>query len=254
MVKNYLVSAVRPITDGWHKESNRDLYKSYQEMYKMSLASFKHFCQESFEAICWTDEVQNNKQYTIENWRVIRELWHKEPCNIFWAGADTIMTQPTTIFNQRFREYRLFNYTNPKSHPDFPHYYNNDIQWFPITMEPAIWELGDKLWEGLEQHPDRNWGFDQLRNNAMFWKQSIPDNDRRHPELAYQCFRIHNYDLSPHQRINIEVFGVSPDAILDDWNGLPIDQAHIIHFHGSRGSAKVIETMQRICQFLSIPT
>jgi hypothetical protein len=30
MVKNYLVGAVRKITNGWHLEKNQDLYKAYR--------------------------------------------------------------------------------------------------------------------------------------------------------------------------------------------------------------------------------
>lgn len=234
MVKNYLVSAVRPITNGWHLESSRDLYKAYQEMYKMSLASFRHFCQEPFEVICWTDEVRDNEQYTLENWREIRELWHREPCNIFWAGADTLMTRPTSVFGNRFQEYRLFNYTDPKTSGEFEHYYNNDVQYFPHTMRPAIWELGDRLWEGLSTHPDRNWGYDQIRNNVMFWTQPIADSDRCHPEMAYQCL------------------GLPPSAFTDQWNRIPFELAHILHFHGSRGSQRIIEIMQRLCEVRGI--
>ncbi len=234
MVKNYLVSAVRKITTGWHLETNQDLYQAYQRMYEMSLASFRHFCQEPFEAICWTDEVRDNEQYTIENWRAIKELWHREPCNIFWAGADTIMLRPTSVFNDRWKEYRMFNYTDPKSYKEFPHYFNNDIQYFPHTMKPAIWELGERLWQGIEQHPDRNWGFDQQRNNIMSWTQPIPDQDRCHPEMAYQCL------------------GGPPTPRTDAWNGISASQAHILHFHGSRGSARIIQTMEAFCQALGI--
>lgn len=234
MVKNYLVSAVRPISNGWHLESSRDLYKAYQRMYEMSLASWHHFCQEPFEAVCWTDEVRDNEHYTIENWRRIYELAHSEPCNIFWAGADTLMIQPTSIFSDRFREYRLFNYTDPKSMGMFEHYYNNDLQYFPHTMKTAIWELGEQLWEQVSTHPDRNWGFDQIRNNIMFWTQPIPDVDRCHPKLAYQCL------------------GGPPTEFTDQWNGIPVTQAHILHFHGSRGSARIIETMQKLCEVLEI--
>ena len=163
-VKNYLVSAVRPIRNGWHIEKNQDLYKNYQAMYDLSLTSFRKFVKEPFEAICFTDPVDDNDNYTLENWKAIKELWHREPCNIFWAGADTFMTQPTSLFSDKFKEYRLFNYTDPKSHREFTHYFNDDVQYYPHTMSEETWELGEKYWEQREEHPDRHWGFDQLRH------------------------------------------------------------------------------------------
>ena len=134
MVKNYLVCAVRPIEDGWHLEKNQDLYAQYRQMYDLRLASFRKFVKEPFEAILWTDPVKNNDEYTIANWNAIKELWHKEPCNIFWAGADTLMTQPTSLFSDTFKEYRMFNYTDPKSHREFEHYFNDDIQYYKIGI------------------------------------------------------------------------------------------------------------------------
>lgn len=235
MVKNYLVSAVRPIEDGWHVEKNQDLYKSYREMYDLSLASFCKFVQEPFEAILWSDPVKNNDEYTMANWNAIKELWHREPCNIFWAGADTIMTQPTSLFSDRFKEYRMFNYTDPKTYGEFEHYFNDDIQYYPHTMSKEIWDLGEEFWSHREGHPDQFWGFDQLRHNKMFWSQNIPTNDRFYPKLAYQAMSLRSQDpvmIAAHNK----------------WNGVHLKNAHILHFHASRGSQEVIDLMRNICK------
>lgn len=239
MVKNYLVCAVRPIEDGWHIEKNQDLYKNYKEMYDLRLASFKHFVKEPFEAILWDEPVKNNDEYTVANWNAIKELWHKEPCNIFWAGADTLMTQPTELFSDRFKEYRLFNYTDPKTYKEFTHYFNDDIQYYPHTMSSSTWALGDELWKQREGHPDQFWGFDQIRHNAMFWSQDILPNDRLHPWMAYQAMSIrtmHPQEIESH----------------NNWNGVDLRNAHILHFHASRGSEQVIALMKFISQQLGI--
>lgn len=239
MVKNYLVCAVRPIEDGWHIEKNQDLHSHYREMYNLRLASFRKFVREPFEDILWTAPVKNNDEYTIANWNAIKELWHSEPCNIFWAGADTLMTQPTELFSDKFKEYRLFNYTDPKSHREFTQYFNDDIQYYPHTMNKEVWELGDQLWEQREGHPDQFWGFDQNRHNTMFWSQGIPEGEWFHPKLAYQAMGIRSGDPSVIKWHN-------------EWNKLDISQAHILHFHASRGSQQVIELMKAICQQLGI--
>lgn len=241
MIKNYLVSAVRPIRNGWHLEKNQDLYHNYEKMYRMRTASFRKFCQEPFEEILWTEPVDNNDEYTLANWNAIKELWHQEPCNVFWAGADTIMIRPTSLFGDRYKEFRMFNYTEPRSHREFLHHYNNDVMYFPHTMSDDTWDLGQRYWdEQRETHPDRHWGFDQLRNNAMFWAQSIPDNDRLHPEMNYMCHNLRADDPAQLE-------------YTQGWNnGLPIKSANILHFCASRGSEWVIEIMKIICRDLKV--
>jgi len=240
-VKNYLVSAVRPIQNGWHMEKNQDLYKAYGEMYQMRLASFHKFCQEPFEAVLWTEPTNDNDTYTEANWKAIKELWHQEPCNIFWAGADTFMIRPTSLFGDRFKEFRLFNYTEPRNHREFQHHFNNDVMYFPHTMKKEIWELGQQYWdEQRETHPDRHWGFDQLRNNAMFWAQGIHEDDCLHPEMNYMCHNLRSDSPAELEATRI-------------WNsGLPIADANILHFCASRGSIQVVNMMKVLCQELEV--
>jgi hypothetical protein len=221
-------------------EKNQDLYKAYGEMYKIRLASFRKFCQEPFEDVLWTDTVDDNDTYTEANWKAIKELWHREPCNIFWAGADTFMINPTSLFSNRYKEYRMFNYTEPRSHSEFQHHFNDDVQYYPHTMSKEIWDLGEKYWEQRETHPDRHWGFDQLRHNAMFWTQDIPEEDRLHPEMNYMCHNLRSDSPAEIEGTRI-------------WNsGLPIANANILHFCASRGSSQVIKVMKELCQELGV--
>jgi hypothetical protein len=239
MVKNYLVCAVRPVTDNWMNQASVNLHADYLEMYRISLASFEHFVQESFETVLWTDPVANNEEYTLANWKATVELRNSGPCNIFWAGADTMMVQSTSLFSDRFSQYRLFNYTDPKNHTEFPRYFNDDLMYYPHTTSDEVWDLGEQWWNNIENHPDRRWGFDQLRHNAMFWSQDIPDSDRLHPKLAYQAMKIRS---------------LTEQELIDhnSWNGININSAHILHFHGSRGSQAVIAIMKRLSNHLGI--
>ena len=238
MVKNYLVCAVRPITGGWHLEKSQDLHEAYREMYELRLASFRRFCQEPFEAVLWTEPASGSDECTWANWNSIRDLWRAEPCNIFWAGADTFMTRPTDVFG-RFQGYRLFNWTDPKSYGEFTNYFNDDIQYYPHDMSQEIWDLGEMLWQNRQGHPDQHWGFDQLRHNRMFWRQNIPDSDRHHPEMAWQAMRMRSLDAAT-------------VAWHEQWNQCAWDQAHILHFHASRGSRQVIDIMHTLSQQLGI--
>jgi hypothetical protein len=221
-------------------EKNQDLFKTYGEMYQIRLASFRKFCQEPFEAVLWTDPVDDSDTCTEANWKAIKELWDNEPCNVFWAGADTFMIQPTSLFGDRYKEYRLFNYTDPRSHGEFAHHFNDDVQYYPHTMSKEIWAVGEKYFEQRETHPDRHWGFDQLRHNAMFWAQDIPDEDRVHPEMNYMC-----HNLRSDHPAELEATRL--------WNsGLPLPNANILHFAASRGSRQVVNMMQVLCQELGI--
>ena len=149
------------------------------------------------------------------------------------------MIKPTELFSSRFPEYRLFNYTDPRSYKDFAHHFNDDIQYYPHTMSDDVWNLGEEWLTQRETHPDRNWGFDQLRHNAMFWSQDIDESDRLHPEMAYQAMNLRTLDQGSIEWHN-------------QWNGLSMDQAHILHFHGSRGSQAVIKIMKELCNQLGI--
>ena len=239
-MKNYLVCAVRPITsNGWMTHSGTDLHVPYMTMYEMRLASFRKFVQEPFEPILWTDPAADCDNYNMANWYAIKELWHREPCNIFWAGADTLMIRPTSLFSDQWTQYRLFNYTDPRTYHDFAHYFNDDVQYYPHTMSAETWQLGEDYLKLRETAADRNWGFDQNRHNAMFWSQVIDDADRLHPGLNWMAHNMRSLDASV-------------VAASEEWNRCPFDLAHILHFAASRGTQQVIAIMKELCNKLEI--
>jgi hypothetical protein len=245
MVKNYLVTAIRPIQAGSLMEKRTDLYLAYQEMWQMAQASYKKFIQEPFELVVWDGAVPDVDTACMQNWYSMKELWHKQPCNIMWVGADTLMIRPTSIFSDRFKEFRMFNYSQPKRHKDFAHYFNDDVRYYPNTMSAETWQLGEDYLKLRETAEDRQWGFDQTRHNAMFWSQDI--QDWHHPEMAYQAMNLRNStaEIMPGQHF-------LPVEWHDYFNGIKIDQAHILHFHASRGSSSVIATMKTLCEKLGI--
>jgi len=106
-------------------------------------------------------------------------------------------------------------------------------------MKQETWELREKYWEQREGHPDRYWGFDQLRHNAMFWSQDIPFDDRFQSHMNYMCHRVRGFD---------------PVALAwaNEWNRCPLQNAHILHFCASRGSSDVINMMKFLCDNLGI--
>jgi len=233
MVKNYLVTALRPIQAGSLMEKRTDLYLAYQEMWQMALASYQKFVTEPFEVVVWDGAVPDVDTACMQNWYNMKELWHKEPCNILWVGADTLMLKPTSIFNDSFPEFRMFNCSDPRSCPGLPMLFNDDVRWYPHTMSQQVWDLGEDYMKNRQHADNLQWGFDQYRHNVMFWSQGIHMDNVLQPQLAFQAPTLRNLD---------------PNVILwyEQWNNLNFDQAHIIHFHGSRGSQSTIDFMKQL--------
>ena len=214
-----------------------DLYNLYKQLQLLSKSSYKHFLQGDWEYVLLEAEVDNVLEVFKYNFKQIDDLRKQHgPCNILFGGLDTQMLKPTEMFG-RWDNFMMFNYTDPKSHREFTHHLNDDVQYYPHTMSEETWELGEKYWEQREEHPDRHWGFDQLRHNAMFWSQNI--EDPRHPEMNYMCMRMRQ---------------IVPESIAwhEEWNQFPFLAAHILHFCASRQSASVITTMKWLCEQLGI--
>ena len=71
----------------------------------------------------------------------------------------------------------------------------------------------------------------------MVWGQGLGADQVIDPKMAYQGFMLpqHSQDLS------------------DSWNGCTIQQARIIHWHGSRGANEKLNLMASVNQQLNIP-
>lgn len=248
MVKNYLVGAVRSIIKKWCSadaqgaqidNDNRDKdLESYREMYRLSRSSARMFLQGDWQEICHEAPCLDARMFQIAQWYHIKELWFKEPCNILCMGSDTMFVQPTDMFGN-WNTMRLFNYTDPRRHPEFANYFNDDIRYFPYDMDPMIWELGERRMSDWVSHAQAHWDCGQLIHNTMFWAQDIPDNDRLHPQLNWLSISLEPGDLD---RIKL----------LEHWNRCDFKQARILHFHGSRGPDATLDLMKRWAKIFEV--
>ncbi len=240
-MKNYLVGAIRPVLkvwgywkgDGEDPEQKQNL-KKYHDMYQLSRASARKFLTQPYEEILFQAPVLDNRLYQIAQWYCIKELWFKEPCNILWMGADAMFVQPTEVFG-RYNEMRLFNYTDPKSFDDIPHYFNDDIRYYPATMDPKVWEVGERRMPDWFAGPDVTWDAGQKIHNYQFWSQQISIKDALQPAMAWQAFSLS------------QEHG-------EAWNNCALKDAHILHFHGSRGTDQRVTVMSDLCHQLKINT
>jgi len=128
-VKNYVVCAHRKIkSTKWVWKDTKDegdIYETYKQMCLHSLSSARHFLEGEWEYILFDEEIESiNDAMPLNNDRVY-DLWHREPCNILWVGPDVQFVKPTKLFGE-FNEFRLFNWTDPKSWNE-PNQYNQSF-------------------------------------------------------------------------------------------------------------------------------
>ena len=250
MVKNYLIGAVRPVIKRWfsataqgfqqdNENSQTDL-GLYQEMYALSRASARRHLQGEWQEICHRAPCLDARMFQIAQWYLVKELWFSEPCNILCMGSDTLFVQPTDIFGV-WHHMRLFNYTDPRHHPEFRHYFNDDVRYVPHSMDSAIWEQAERRMADWFHHAQAHWDCGQLIHNAMFWSQNIDDSDRLHPYMNWMAHGTRSTDAEALRRAG-------------QWNLCAVEQAKIIHFNGSRGARDTVTTMTQFAEYFGAVT
>ena len=248
MVKNYLVGSVRPVNKIWYPrpdgalpdnpDKNRN-YELYSKLYKISRASAKKFLAGTWEEVLHSAPCLDARMFQIAQWYLVKEMWFREPCNILCMGSDTLFIKPTEVFD-RYREMRMFNYSDPKFHPDFTRYndgsghnFNDDIRYFPSTMDPAVWDIGEQHMSDWFTHTESNWACGQHINNHMLWSQDLPVKDLFDPKMAWQA-----------------VGATTEEAAA--WNNCNLADAHIMHLHSSRGVDNRLDVMRNIAQQVGV--
>ena len=240
MTKNYVIWTNCQINETEYKFgiepcADSATRSAYDKMFCISQASAVKFLKGTWESIVFTDTASSRVDMFKYNWQRIWDIWHSESCNILYLDSDTMFIKDTEIFN-RYKEFRLFNWTDPKSNDQFKDYFNAGVRYYPSTMSKEVWSIGENM--------AKNWSLDiwdqeQLIFNQMFWHQSIPVDDARHPELNWQGMWM----AVPDPRMQ---------AAHEQWNGLAVKDAHIIHMHGSRGASNTAALMESVCAQLDI--
>jgi hypothetical protein len=237
-MKNYLIKGLHKIgSTEWWPGSDRawegDLYPIYKQMNELSEQSFFHFLDGDWELINLVSEATDVNHVFRQQFQSIWEIWQQEPCNIFYCGSDTQMIKPTKVFDQ-YQHFLLFNYTDPKSFGPCTHFLNADIRYYPSTMSRDMWDWALAQTKTLDW-----WNGDQLLYNQMVWSQGLGSEKVINPRMAYQGFMLPGDD--------------TVRDISNQWNGCRIDDAHLIHWHGSRGAQAKLELMQSINTQLGVP-
>jgi hypothetical protein len=181
-MKNYVVWTNCQVNESEHRFgispcSDSASRAAYDTMFQISRGSARKFLAGDWEEVVFTDPVETRVHMFQQNWQRIWDLWHQEPCNILYLDSDAMFIKSTDMFGH-FDQYRLFNWTDPKSNAQFPNYYNAGVRYYPSTMSAEVWNIG----QDMAQNWNLNiWDQEQLIFNAMFWSQDV--QDPHHPEL-----------------------------------------------------------------------
>lgn len=238
-IKNYLVGCVRPVVNYWgywqgtgpNPNWEKD-FNSYADMYKISRQSAKKFLQGTWKEVALKSPVLDARMNQIATYYAIKEMWHQEPCNILFMGSDTMFIKPTEFFG-KYREMRLFNYTDPRSHAEHSHYLNDDIRYYPATMDSSVWELGEQLMAKWFSHKESDWSWGQLLHNHQIWSQGLTPEQMIDPTMAFQVVSLdENHSNS--------------------FNGCTLAEAKVLHFHGSRNAGERNAVMLDIAKQMDI--
>jgi hypothetical protein len=234
-MKNYLVKSLYQVTDpNWlvHDRGHEEnLYEQYLEMHRTSVASYTKHLRGDYELKFFTGRVENISQAFEKTFWNIHQLWHSEPCNIFYTDPDTVARHEINPWS--FTEFRMFNFTDPKSfnkpnkyNKQFPYFFNAGVRYFPHSMNPMTWKVGEEIASDWDHN---TYDTEQIALNAMLWSQGIELDQMLKPQWAYQACWYPEKSIVLH----------------DVWNGISIDSAAIVHVHSSRNASTRLQALKQ---------
>jgi hypothetical protein len=222
------------------RSSEGDLYDWYMKMHDISLRTFEKHLQGDWEFVFFNKEVENIQEVFKDHFFEIYDIWKQGDCNILYCGPDNIMMKPTEFFGQ-YDDFRMFNYTDPKSSEEPNHYniqhqhfFNADVRYYPSTMSQDIWDMGLEMAENWDFD---SWNTEQFILNKMLWDQEGRTIENTlDPTVAYQGHQLFLDNWEQRK------------AYSNEWNTCDLKQAHIIHLHGSRNAPRKFALMEKLEQ------
>ena len=216
-MKNFVVTTLCKI------KTCPEKFEYYQQMYQISLESREKYLRGPFENVLFSKEVENFQEVFRSHFKWIYNLWRENaPCNILYVGPDNLFVKPTEIFG-RYKEFRLMNYTDPKSiHQEgynFDHFLNGDFRYYPAEMSQETWDRGLALVQEWTNHSP--WNTEQYIYNTMFWEQ--PSIREQEPHEV----------IDPLMHFQMQALSGGVRSV-EQFNCAPIREAHLLHFHATR--------------------
>jgi len=169
-------------------------------------------------------------------------MWDSGNNNILFLDLDTIMLQPVNVFD-KLDHFQMFNYTDPKTLGgkdadnkyglQHEHYLNAGVRYYPNKMSQDVWELG---WKYAKDWDYDIWGTEQIIFNEMMFSQNDDVNNWLDPTMNFQMMNA----------VPQAVYHAQYIAEIEAWNSASIDDAKIMHLHGTRGADKTVMTQWQL--------
>ena len=246
-MSNIVTMALCRIKDNQKLEYNQEkgadnTFKLYSSMCDILCESVDTFLEGDWDFEIIENEVENYQQIFDTNFAEVYEMWDGGKNNVFFLDLDTIMLQPVNVFDN-LDHFQMFNYTDPKTLGgkdannkyglQHQHYFNAGVRYYPSKMSQDVWDLG---WKYASDWDYNIWGTEQIIFNEMMYSENKDVNNWLDPTMNFQMMNAVPQAVYHQQYI----------AEIEAWNGASIDDAKIMHLHGTRGADKTVMTQWQL--------
>ena len=217
-------------------------FKLYSSMSEILCESVDTFLEGDWDFEIIENDVDSYQEVFDTNFNEVYEMWDNGKNNILFLDLDTIMLQPVNVFDN-LDYFQMFNYTDPKTLGgkdadnkyglQHQHYFNAGVRYYPSKMSQDVWDLG---WKYASDWDYNIWGTEQIIFNEMMYSENKDVNNWLDPTMNFQMMNAVPQAVYHQQYI----------AEIEAWNGASIDDAKIMHLHGTRGADKTVMTQWQI--------
>ena len=158
------------------------VWEALEKIVDICAASFKQNLKDCHDVMIFRDP--EYFETPARMFRKIFDLSHaiwKGGDNLLFVDADSLCIRPTEVFNLPENQFRLFGSAGDITRFEkyFPYYFLSGVRYLPSGMDPALWDLGEQLWEEFDKECALNplwrehnrWDFEQYVYNRMFYHQ-----------------------------------------------------------------------------------
>ena len=217
-------------------------FKLYSSMSEILCESVDTFLEGDWDFEIIENDVDSYQAVFDTNFNEVYEMWDGGKNNILFLDLDTIMLQPVNVFDN-LDHFQMFNYTDPKTLGgkdadnkyglQHQHYFNAGVRYYPSKMSQDVWDLG---WKYASDWDYNIWGTEQIIFNEMMYSENKDVNNWLDPTMNFQMMNAVPQAVYHQQYI----------AEIEAWNGASIDDAKIMHLHGTRGADKTVMTQWQL--------
>ena len=227
----------------YNQEKGADnTFKLYSSMCDILCESVEVFLEGDWDFEIIENEVDSYQEVFDKNFGEVFEMWDNGSNNILFLDLDTIMLKPVNVFDQ-LDNFQMFNYTDPKTLGgndaknkyglQHQHYFNAGVRYYPSAMAKDVWDLG---WKYAKNWDYNIWGTEQIIFNEMMYSQNKDVSNWHDATMNFQMMNAVPQAIYHEQYI----------AEIEAWNSASIDDAKIMHLHGTRGADKTVMTQWQL--------